>query len=369
MRTSHTTVHKVEMPVQPDINFYVSRTPPPAGFRGKRPLGYSGLDILPPKHPRASRDLMLQTLALPMSLFPETTVFLPVRGINGLMVPWRKHPTRDLIVPVDYINELHQRDRWRVGTFLSPSVIGLTYSGEALRAAGLRVFASVPDREALVGWLASLLSSLEIHGYGSSYETSLARAMALPGPLGPALVGAVRPHTPLFAPACVRWVLSEALAAPPWPFGLPARASLGAEIEALLFPSLLRGRSPTEQELLRALFVLQEEFYLGPGRIADVDGEWVLSMAAAHAFGVHLFSKAGERVVRARHMWLTEDDHPKIPPRELRPSRLRQLFAERTGISVDMFMSITTIILTVLRARAIGAAEAQELMERLIRKV
>ena len=343
---------------QPDLAIHILRTPPPGPVERRVLPTLSWLGIAPSPHPIASHDLLLRNLELPRRFFPETTWFLP-QPDGGPLVPWRRHPRVDLMVPVVLVNEVLMAERWRIATFLTPSSIGLTYSFDSLSRAGLRVLASVMDRETLIRWLARLLVALEANGHGSRLEVELAKEMGLPGPLGPSLVSRVSRDQPLFGPACIRWLLSEVLAAPAPPFGMPRRGNAGKEIEEFLFPSVAAGRAPTRQELLRAVFVLHEDFHPGPigsGRYTQLD--WVLGATTASAFGVHLYGLPEHRVLRARRMWLAPDGHPSIPMTEFRPSDLRDEFQAQTGATIDLVMSLASVSITGLAQRSVTTMES-----------
>ena len=286
---------------------------------------------------------------------------------SSLLIPWRKHPQRDLLVPGHVVYEILESERWRVKYFVSPSVIGITSPPSALLGLGLRVLALVPDRIGLIRWLSHLSLSLELHGPGSSFEHRLACSIGLPDELDRALMGEVSTGAALFSPHCLRWLLAEALAAPPPPFGVPALDPGIREWGELLVPNVMNGRPPSQQELLRAVFLVHEAFSVGVSREEESnDTDWILSQIAATSYGVRSSGQSSDRLLRSYRMWIMRDDHPRIDLKEFTPSWLREVFRKAAGMDVGSFFMTMMILTARLQAIAWSSQQTVDLLERLM---
>lgn len=345
-----------------DFALYASRALPPATYRPQQ-TSYRTLDLPAAPQPDPRADFMQLAALLPLRRQPPE--LLDPAGAIGLTLPWRDHPHLNLTLPSSTVEDLRARERWPgIGVPVTPVSIGLTFSPCSMTTAALRAFGLVRDRDALVSWLANLALKVELHESDRELAVSLVDRMGLEPPYANKLIAERGGNRVLFSSACVRWLLMEALAAPPPPFGIPKHDPGSLMLERTWFPSLARGMEPTERELLRAVFLAHEEFLQVDGNVDD--GQAILRAMAASGFGRTTFGDPIDRLVRAHAMWRVPDAATDVKRFKEAPSKLRRRVADRFGLQLDDLFVHGVLRCLRVAARE-GVSELANVVEHMLR--
>lgn len=316
------------------------------------------IELPRPAHPDASREIAIANLLLPERFAPT----LPEAMSGGFDTTtaglWRPHRS-GLSVPVTVADELEWREAWRAQTYVTPSSIGLDVGAERAEAVAWAALSLMPlDRVAY--YVAGLASRCE--PVGAPAHRQLAARMTLPEQLGPAVRGAVGTDGVLFDSRCLRWVVCELAAARALP--TPPRPPLDSEGEALLrwwFPMARTGLA-VSPEVLRALFLLHDGYEVGGRIVAPEDHhDLVLALTSAYSHGIRFHSTPDDRLARWHQLWTLDDGHPLLSGLArgtVPPSRFRQIFRARTGLDVDDWFVVCTMLTLVHRARMGGVDTA-----------
>lgn len=345
-----------------DVAMYVSRALPPAMYRLQQ-TSYRTLDLpAAPQHdPRA--DFMQLSALLPLRGQPPE--LLDPAGAVGLTLPWRGHPHLDLTLPSSAVEKLRARERWPgIGVPVTPVSIGLTFSPSSMATAALRAFGLVRDRDALVAWLADLALNVELHESDRGFAVSLVDKMGLAQQYANKLIAELGGNRVLFSSACVRWLLMEALAAPPPPFGIPKQDPGSVMLERTWFPSISRAMEPTERELLRAVFLAHEEFLQVDGNVDDAQA--ILTAMASSGFGRTTFGDPIDRLVRAHATWRVPDAATDVKRFKEPPSELRRRLAGRFGLQLDDLF-VHGVLRCLRVAGRIGGSEPASVVDQMLR--
>ena len=336
----------VVVPQPPNYGFFVARLPvhaqPPPREHPPPPGAGSAVVVPRAPHPNPMLDAALLTMLLPASLVSPDPVFLPGGPAGRIELPWRQDPQTGLLLPDHALHRLWWDRSFPVRNNVTPRALGLPFDADDLAAVAWAALARCPIHQ-LVEVLAGLAFRADVLGPGSEPERALAELLDLPGDLQARLRAAVGGGSPLLDTRCLRWIIRE-LAAAQVAGQAPGRsrwepAALAHEaIARVLFPITLQ-TSPTDfpfDEVLRAVWLLHEDFQLGDDTAADADRP--MSFVAAYTYGVHQPAAMLRFLDRGRRLLEVNDAHPAVAHFSPPPSALRDAFARQTGLTTTQWV-------------------------------
>lgn len=310
------------------------------------------------------------SLYLPQSVRPRNWTM--IAGSADLEVPWEPHPQlASVLIPSATAEELRWSDRWRFEYYLTPDVVGLSFSDEALTDAAWAALVRIGNLPTAIRLLARLIERVDAAGLGAAPEASFLGSMRLPEAIERRVALEMSPRRPLLDPRCLRWILAELCVA--LVNGGPARPeklSPQAQVVADTFFRFSTGSGIGHQrEFLRALWFLHAGFNLGPGLPKESDGSLaLLSMTSAYAAGVHFHGGFEEQLARAAEMWSLDADDEFLSGRDVDPAAIRSAFTTRAGLPIGMFLGLAGTYHLALRAMHLEVPEARAATVRIFRE-
>ena len=232
---------------------HVSRTPVPYPLPTEQLATINTGIPMPSDSPAVNMGMLLPINDRVLPTFPNLGL--------GLETPFYPHPAVDLLIPLRSLYHQWAKNELGVVLFLTPSDIGLPYSASIGTRAALRYIASVGDRTQLITNLATVRTSIDLLMNNIPAQQRIARAMRMPTAIENKILSELSSGKVLFSPMCVEWLLAEAVAAHPSPWGLLPKIDGSDDLEKSFFPSLAYGYPPSESQDFRAIFFAQQGFF------------------------------------------------------------------------------------------------------------
>ena len=326
----------IKLPRMPAV--HVSRTPPPY------PPPRERVSIVNTRIPSTSESPALNMgMLLPVD---ERTFPRFAKLGSGLEWPYYPHPRVDLLIPSHYLYSEWLRSVLSVVLFLTPSDIGLPYSWKVCRRTALRYIASVYDRQKLITDLLTIRYSLDFLVRDIQAQRRIAYGLRLPSVIENRVLSELSSGKTVFSPMCVEWLLAEAIAAPPPPWGLLPKLEGSDELEQFLFPTLTHDHPPTERQLLRAILLAQEGYFHDKGSPSASSTESLLTEVTAGMLETSDLDPL-QHLATSAYLWEQESDDVKVK-NHWRDSMLNT-FVENTGITYPRFLGLVLLECITLR--------------------
>ena len=317
--------------------------PPTIGSTFRTPT----LGLIPPAAEEfwgvASRTL----LDLPQN--PESFPFFLGREVEeGLGGLWRSDGETGLRLPDHYLRERAFDRSWSAKQVLAPSTLGIPFSSESMARVAWQVVVRA-GIERVVKLALSASFRAEVLGWRHPLAVSAVESINLPPAFAARALAEVRRGRPFLNPRCMRWIAREVAA---WDHaGRPALDESVANDEdelvaTVFFARVLKGLAePTDPELVKAFWFLQEGFHGADIEDGALSLDAVTSLIAALGYGVRQSNEWAQRMARWHAIWMTADDHPTllnndaVSPRTL-PTSLRASAESQLGMTVHEWFAL-----------------------------
>ena len=299
-----------------------------------------------PADPHVSGALAAEALFLPDRFLVDTWMAAPPGLEPGLVTFWTDLPDVPFTVPLA-VHQRRQFDRsWRIETVCTPHETGLAISPTEQSEVGWAVLARANKVNA-IEVLALLACRLEIVGR-DPFVVGLVEQMGLPAPYYGRLLAAARGGQPVFDPKALRWMIAELVAAEQ--SELEARANWtpaghsGADLLASAWFPWLRSPTgrPTTADVLRAIWLLHEDFHGAEGSFTDPDG--VLAGITALGYATAQEGSWLPKLDRWSRIWDVDDSHPAVQTASHAPSALRAIFTSVLGLTPSEWLAGTWFV-------------------------
>ena len=298
----------------------------------KEPMATINLGIpMPSDSPAVHMGVLLPMNGRVVPTFPNLGL--------GLETPFYPHPAVDLLIPLRSLYHQWAKNEIGVVLFLTPSDIGLPYSASIGRRAALRYIASVGDRTQLISNLASIRTSIDLLMNNLHAQQRIARAMRMPTEIENKILAELSSGKVLFSPMCVEWLLAEAAAADPPPWGLLPKVDGSDDLERAFFPSLAHGHPPSESQDFRTIFFAQQGYFHDARSLANSTTDSLLTEISAGILETSDLYPLHHLSVSA-HIWRARSS--ETDGYQWRQSMLAR-FQEATGISYRRFLGLITL--------------------------
>ena len=327
---------------QPTFAFHICRymvaEPPPA--RRVVPIPKR------PADPHASGALAAEALFLPDRFLVDTWMVATPGMESGLVTFWTDLPDVPFTVPLA-VHQQRQFDRsWRIATVCTPGDTGVAFSPREQAEVGWAVLARA-NKVAAIDLLAWLACRIEV-SRRDPVLIDLVKQMDLPAPHGGRLLGAARGGEPVFDPKALRWMIAELVAADQSELDVRASwtptGSSGADLLASAWFPWLRSPTgrPTMGDVLRAIWLLHEDFHGSEASFTDPDG----ILAGITALGYSTPQEGGwlPKLERWSRIWDVDDSHPAVQTASNPPSVLRTMFTTALGLTPSDWLAGTWLI-------------------------
>ena len=296
--------------------------------------------------PHVSGALAAEALFLPDRFLVDSWMVAPPGLEPGLVSFWTDLPDVPFTVPLG-VHQRRQFDRsWRIATVCTPGETGLAFSPEEQASVGWGVLAR-SNKAAAVSALAWLACRAEVNRR-DPLVIDLVKQMRLPAPYGGRLLAAARGGQPVFDPKALRWMIAELVAAEPSEMesraGWTPTGHSGADLLASAWFPWLRSPSgrPTAPDVLRAIWLLHEDFHGAEGSFTDPDG--VLAGVTALGYATTQEGHWLPKLERWSRIWDVDDTHPAVQGASHAPSVLRAMFTAALGLAPGEWLAGTWLL-------------------------
>lgn len=323
---------------------YLARDEPPAIAPS---FTMPSLGIIPPGAEEfwgtASRTL----LDLPQN--PESFPFFLGREVEeGLGGLWQSDGETGLRLPESYLRERAFERSWSADHVVAPSTVDIPFSPGSMARVAWQVLLRV-GVERVVKLALSVSFRSEVFGWRHPLAVTVVESINLPPAFARKALAEVRTGRPFLNPRCLRWIAREIAA---WnQAGRPALDDSDANLEdellaTVFFARVLKGMGePTDSELVKAFWFLQEGFHGAEIRDEDLSLDSVTSLIAALGFGIRQSHEWAQRMARWHAIWMIDDDHPAllnndaVSPRTL-PTPLRAAAESQLAMTVHEWFAL-----------------------------
>jgi hypothetical protein len=284
----------------------------------------------------------MSNLYLPRGQFPVQQVFMPPDIESAVAGPWMTDHDSGLLFPSAFLEERWLDLSWNIGTFCSPSSVGLAGTTRDWARMAWSVLTTA-QLESLCASLANLACILEREGFAGRSELLLLDSATLPLHIRLELSREVRAGRPWLDPRCLRWIVRElcaALAAAPFDHEEP-----DPDLMRAIFPMTHASGAAPVREQLTAVWLLHEDFSPGGHKLDDqAIREFALTVTTVAAIDTRLPGASLKPLSRAQRVWTVPNNHPALMHRNPKPEALRAAFLTKSGITVARWFETATAL-------------------------